>query len=176
MRIDNTGSTSITITDLTVTLNPGTGPIPFTLWTAPVTLAPGQKAIYAQTAQYNFDSSDYGFLGVVGIDKSHPLGGCTNPAALTALQQHYCQVDAPTVTFNENGTAKSYIDSGTVLNTFGYDFLYGSSDGNESINWNIIGTTVNRGGSGSTPEPSTFALLGGGLLFAFAGRRIFRKS
>ncbi len=103
VRIDNTGSSPLTITDLTVTLNPGTGPIPFSLWGAPITLAPGQEAIYAQTAQYNFDTSDFGFLGAVGIDKSHPLGGCTNPGALTAIQQHYCIINEPLVSFNENG-------------------------------------------------------------------------
>jgi len=176
VRIDNTGGTSFTITNLTVTLNPGTGPMPFSLWSAPVTLAPGQKAIYAQTAQFNFDTSDFGFLGVVGIDKSHPLGGCTNPGALTALQRHDCIVDAPLVSFDENGHAVSYVDSGTVLNTFGYDFLYGSSDANESINWNVIGTSVNRGGSSATPEPSTLELSAIGLLCALTRRRIVRRS
>lgn len=175
VRIDNTGSAPLTITGLTVTLNPGTGPVPFSLWSAPVTLAPGQKALYAQTAQYNFDSSDFGFLGLIGIDKAHPLGGCTNPGALTATQQQDCIIDAPLVSFNENGHPVSYVDTGTVLNTFGYDFIYGSSDGNESINWNVIGTIADRGGS-STPEPSTLALLVAGLLCVFSRGRFARKS
>lgn len=176
VRIDNTGGTSLTVTGLTVTLNPGTGPIPFSLWSAPVTLVPGQKAIYAQTAQYNFDSSDFGFLGLIGIDKAHPLGGCTNPGALTATQQQYCVVDAPLVSFSENGHPVSYVDIGTVLNTFGYDFISGSSDGNESINWNVIGSVADRGGS-STPEPSTLALLAAGSLSCFCrGGRFVRKS
>jgi hypothetical protein len=173
VRIDNTGHTPLTITDLTVTLNPGTGPIPFSLWSAPVTLAPGQKAIYAQTAQFNFDTSDFGFLGVIGIDKAHPLGGCTNPGALSAAEAHDCIVDAPIVSFKENGHLVSYVDSGSILNTFGYDFVNGSSDGNESINWNVIGTAAQRGGS--TPEPSTLALLVIGILWFFSRFRFARR-
>ncbi len=174
IRIANTGSNAVTITDLTVTLDPGTSPTVFALWGS-VTIAAGQQAIYAQTTQYNFDSSDYGFLPTIGIDASHPVGGCTNLAALSATQQHYCVIDAPTVSFMENGTLVSYVDSGNVLNTFGYDFINGSSDGNESINWNTIGTFAGRSGSG-TPEPSTFALLGAGLALAGASRRFIRKS
>jgi hypothetical protein len=174
IRITDTGSTALTITNLTVTLNPGSSPTTFALWGS-VTVNPGQQAIYAQTTQYNFDSSDYGFLPTIGIDSTHPVGGCTNLAALSATQQNDCVIDAPTVSFTANGVNYSYIDSGNVLDTFGYDFISGSSDGNESINWNPIGSFVGRGGT-TTPEPASFALLGLGLIAAGAGRRLFRKA
>lgn len=178
VRIDNKGTMPITIAGLTVTLNPGTGPIPFSLWSSLVTLAPGQKVIYAQTAQFNFDSSDYGFLGSspIGIDAAHPLGGCTNPGALDPTQQSDCRIDAPVVSFTENGKVLSFTDSGHILDTFGYDFIYGSSDGNESINWNSIGSPASRGGT-ATPEPGTAPLIGISVLvvaFFLARRRIRR--
>lgn len=174
LRIQNTGSTAITITNLQVTLNPGTNPTVFALWGAPVTITPGENAIYAQTNGQNFDSSDFGFLPTIGIDSTHPLGGCTNPGALSTAQQALCISNAPLVSFDENGTLVSYIDTGNVLDTFGYDFVNGSSDGNESINWNLIGEPVSRGGS--APEPSTFAMLGVGLALAGVGRQLIRRS
>jgi hypothetical protein len=109
----------------------------------------------------NFDSSDFGFLNGVsnlGRDATHPLGGCTNLAVLSAPQQNICNNDAPLVTFNENGTPESFTDTGHIIDTFGYDFINGASDGNESINWNSIGQVANRGGN--VPEPTSLVLLG----------------
>ncbi len=174
IRIQNTSGAPITISNLTVTLNPGTSPIVFTLW-SDATINPGDNAIFGQTASFNFDSSDFGFLGAVGIDAGHPLGGCTNPGALSAAQATECIANEPTVSFLANGTPLSFTDKGTILNTFGYDFINGSSDGNESINWNVIGTAPVRGGT-ATPEPGTIMLLGSGLLAVGCGfrRRIAR--
>jgi hypothetical protein len=59
------------------------------LWTD-ATINPGENAVFGQTASFNFDTSDFGFLGGVGIDASHPLGGGTNPGALTPSQATEC--------------------------------------------------------------------------------------
>jgi len=170
IRIQDTSGAPITISNLTVTLNPGTSPIVFALW-SDATINPGKNAIFGQTASFNFDTSDFGFLGAIGIDASHPLGGCTNPGALTSGQKAECIANEPIVSFLVNGTPLSFTDKGTILNTFGYDFINGSSDGNESINWNVIGASPTRGG-GTTPEPatSTIMLLGSGLLAWFRRR------
>jgi hypothetical protein len=91
-------------------------------------------------------------LGAFGIDASHPLRGCTNPGALTSAQAAERIAKEPIVSFLANGTPMSFTVTGTILNTFGYDFINGSSDGNESINWNVIGSGASRGGTG-VPGP-----------------------
>lgn len=175
IRILNTSAAPITISNLMVTINPGTGPLVFTLW-ANATINPGDNAVFGQTGSFNFDTSDFGFLnGIPGhaIDAGHPLGGCTNPGALTPAQATECIANEPTVSFLANGSPLSFTDKGTILNTFGYDFINGSSDGNESINWNVIGTAPIRGGGTPEPATSTIMLLGSGLL-AWFRRRIAR--
>ncbi len=173
VRIDNTGTSSITISNFEVTLNPSAGPILFNIWSS-LTIAPGQVGIFTQTGSYNFDSSDNGVLGsgAVNITPQYPLGGCTNPSS--PAQAALCAANAPVVSFMENGTQVTLNDSGQVLNTFGYDFINGSTDGNESINWNLIGSSVNRGGD--TPEPSTLVLLSMGLAaVGFNRKRLFNR-
>jgi hypothetical protein len=173
LRIDNTGATSITLTDVVVTLNPTTLPMALSPWgPGPLVVPAGGIAIFTQTVAFNFDTSDSGFLGsaAIGIDAAHPLGGCTNPGALTAAQAALCISDAPVVTFTENGNPQSFKDSTNIINTFGYDFIHGSSDGNESINWNVIGTGPSRGGT--VPEPSSVFLFGSGLLVSL---RLLRR-
>ena len=168
-RIDNTGANPLVITNITVTLNPTAGPSVFQLWNT-VTIAPGTTAYFGQTGQFNFDTSDLGIVGVstgIGING---IGGCTTLAALTAAQQAVCTANFPVISFMENGNPVSITDTGSILNTGSYDFVIASSDGNESINWNLAGTTGNRGGV--TPEPGSLTLLGSGLL-GLAG--VFRR-
>ena len=100
------------------------------------------------------------------------IGGCSSPAGIVAAAgaTAHCAAVVPVVSFVENGNpAQSFNDTGQILDTGNYDFINGSSDGNESINWNSIGSEANRGGTSGVPEPSTWAmmLIGfGGLGFA----------
>lgn len=85
VRIDNTGASSMTISNFSVLL--GGGQL-FNFWGS-LTINPGQTGIFTQTASYNFDSSDFGLFGgsPVNVDATHPLGGCTNPADSTQVAQ-----------------------------------------------------------------------------------------
>ena len=179
IRIDNSGPSSVTISSMTVVLNPGAGPVTFNFWN-PLVIPSGDSGIFTQTFSYNFDSSDYGIFGggPVNVDATHPLGGCTNPA--DATQAALCNANAPVVSFSvDGGAVTSFTDSGHILDTFGYDLINlppPGGDGNESINWNLIGTNNGRGG-GSVPEPSTFVLVSCALLGAgvWRRRRLFTK-
>ena len=170
IRIDNTSGAAITISNFTVTFNAGT--IVFNFW-SPLVIPNGFNGIFTQTSSYNFDSSDFGLFGAgpVNVDPAHPLGGCTNPQGSTEVAN--CIAFRPKVSFSINGApAVTLTDSGHVLDTFGYDLINlppPGGDGNESINWNLIGSPASRGG---TPEPGTLLLLGSGLLGAIRfGRR-----
>lgn len=160
-RIDNTGANPIAITNIAVTLNPTAGPLVFKLWND-VTIAPGSTAIFGQTAQFNFDTSDFGIVNDATGIGINGIGGCTTLSALTLAEQAVCIANFPVITFLENGNPVSITDTGSILNTGSYDFFCCSSDGNESINWNLAGSSANRGGT--TPEPASLLLLGSGLL------------
>jgi hypothetical protein len=160
IRIDNNTGAAITISNFTTTFNAGT--VVFNFW-SPLVIPDGGHGIFTQTVAYNYDTSDFGYFGggPVNIDGTHPLGGCTNPQ--NATQVAGCLAYRPQISFSADGgaTTLSYTDSGHILDTFGYDFINGSSDGNESINWNLVGSTPTRGGT--VPEPGTYGLLGAGL-------------
>ena len=97
------------------------------------------------------------------MDATHPFGGCTNAANATEVAN--CLAYQPLVVCSLDGTPGSYTDSGHVLDTFGYDLINlprPSGDGNESINWNLIGTAATR--EGSAPEPAAVLLMGPALL------------
>lgn len=189
VRIDNTGTTSIAISDFMVTDN--NGAVVFNIWGPGVdlVLAPGQTGIFTQnsTAE-NFDSSDQGLFGNFPPANLEPnnadlngninlIGGCSsNPSFYTAAQASgVCNViNAPVISFDENGNPVSFTDTGFILNTGEYDFVDNSSfseDGNESINWNTLGGT-SRGG---VPEPGTFLTLVAPLALALILRRRFSR-
>jgi PEP-CTERM motif len=167
LRIVNTGTTAITISNLSVTMNGGGGPV-YNIW-ASLTIGVGQQGIFTQTASFNFDSSDNSTGsppgGITGSDPgSNGIGGCSSTAAAQSAAgiTGYCGGRQPIVSFDENGTSFTLNDTGHILDTGNYDFINGSPDGNESINWNLIGSEANRGG---VPEPSTWAMM----LLGFAG-------
>ena len=162
LQIDNTGSNSVTITNVTITLNSGIHSVTFALWND-VTLAPGQEAILGQTAQWNFDTSDYPFLAAgtgIGING---IGGCSTPSALSFAQQALCEANFPVISFDENGHPVTVIDSGSILDTGGHDLA--AFGANESIGWQLAGQVT------PTPEPGSMVLVGLGLIAVFGLRR-----
>lgn len=185
IRIDNTGSTPITITNLSVNIN-GTSS-GFSIWN-PLTIAAGQTGIFTQTFSYNFDSSDFGIFGGLPpaslaptLPGNNAIGGCSSTPSILAASTFaaQCAATAPVVSFLENLNPFSGTDSGQILNTGGWDFVNNGvfgEDGNESINWNLIGTEADRGGTTGVPEPSSLLLLGSGLLSlcGFTRRKFLR--
>lgn len=157
--ITNDGVSNIVVDDLTVTLAPGSSPLVIDLWgNVNETLAPGQSAIFTQTAQYNFDTSDYRIL--VGSDISN---NCSVGALSTTAN---CTTNAPLVSFTVDGVVANLSDTGHVLDTGGFDAVCCLPDGNESLQWRLIGGSgvQNPGGGAAVPEPSSILLLGLGAL------------
>jgi hypothetical protein len=102
------------------------------------------------------------------VPGNNAIGGCSSTAAILAtdpVDAAKCAANVPVVSFLVNGNPFSANDSGQILDTGGWDFVNNGSfggDGNESINWNTIGSQANRGGN--TPEPASLLLMGTGLL------------
>lgn len=108
------------------------------------TIGAGDRLIVTQTSQYNFDSSD---------GSAYAGTGCGNPLPNGAF-------GASTVSVSVDGTGSSYLDTGHILNTGGFD---SASCGNEALGWRLIGTTgIDNPNNQITPEPSSLILLGSG--------------
>ena len=156
VRIDNTGANPITITNLTVKFNGGSAV--FNFWNL-LTINPGQVGIFTQTTSFNFDTSDFGIFGGLPpsslaptIAGNNQIGGCSSTPSILAASGFAtsCAANAPVVSFMENGNAFSATDTGQILNTGGWDFVNNGAfggDGNESINWNVIGSAASRSGT-----------------------------
>jgi hypothetical protein len=122
-------------------------------------LLPHASAIFAQTNGQNFDTSDQSNGGTPG-----------NPSTVV-----------PHVIFTiDGGVPQTFLDSGHVLDTGGFDLAVfpsakpGDPSGNESLQWRDIGTTgISNPGGNAVPEPGTLTLAGLGIagLFGYAWRR-----
>lgn len=174
VRIRNNAGSAMTITNFQVYLPNGNAT--FNFWNTMV-LQNGQSGIFTQTYEYNFDTSDYGVFGGYapaslapnnygGNGNTSLIGGCSSSAALIAAAglTAVCNAQDAIISFDANGTHYSFTDTGSILTTGGYDFVnngaYGE-DGNESINWNLVGSVPTRGGN--VPEPASLALFAAGI-------------
>lgn len=174
IRIQNTGGSAFTVSNFTVVLNGGSGPT-FNFWSS-LNIGAGQNGIFTQTFSYNFDTSDFGSDGESGNPPGgilplslggNGIGGCSATAAAQAAASitAFCAALQPIVSFDIGSDHFSFNDSGHILDTGNYDFVLKSPDGNESINWNRIGSGANRGGNSGAPEPAAWGLM----IVGFAG-------
>lgn len=116
IRIDNSNSTPVSIDSVVVDLG-RPGPT-FNLWGS-FTIPAQNSAILTQTGEFNFDTSDF------------PIVGCGQP-----LSPNESRI--PTVTITIGGVPSTFIDTGHILDTGGFDLV---CQGNESLGWRPIGTT-----------------------------------
>jgi RHS repeat-associated protein len=119
IRLDNTTGSPILVDKVVVDLQ-RPGPV-FNLW-SPFTIPAHGVAILTQTGEYNFDTSDY------------PISPCKVPAPPSDPR-------IPKISVTTGGLTASYLDTGHVLDYFGWDtyFSCGGGSDNESLQWRPIG-------------------------------------
>jgi hypothetical protein len=181
IRIDNGTGAPVSVDNFKVTFP---GWTTFSLWTS-LAIGNGQSGIFTQTASYNFDTSDGGMFGGFPPTTLYPtlpgnnlIGGCSSTASILAAsgQKAACDARIPVIEFDIGLTHYSFSDTGHILDTGQWDFVNNAAfgeDGNESINWNIVGSEASRGGNGNpgVPEPLTLSIFGVGLAGAVGLRR-----
>ena len=116
IRFDNSSSNPITLDSVTVDV----GGAHFDLWGRSLTVPAGQILILTETANDNFDTSDF----------SGASCGSNNGVI-------------PKVNVTQGGVTTSFNDTNQILNTFGFDL---ACRGNESQSWQRIGgggSTIN---------------------------------
>src|SRR5215467_3107689 len=123
IRIDNPGSTPLSIDSVSVDLQRPTAQ--FNLWGS-FTIPAGGSAILTQTQPGNFDTSAF------------PIVACGGTLASNETR-------IPRITVTIGGTPQTFADSAHVLDTGGFDL---SCRGNESLQWRQVGTVgiANLGG------------------------------
>jgi hypothetical protein len=175
IRIDNTTASPITVSNLSVFFPSNSST--YAIWT-PLVIPAGGTGIFAENngVDTQFDTSDFGLFGALPAAGTEPtvpgnnqIGGCSSPASILASagETAACAARVPVITFSLDGgaTFQSVSDTGHILDTGEWDFVDNGAfgeDGNESINWNLVGGAATRGGT--APEPATLSLLGLGLL------------
>jgi RHS repeat-associated protein len=121
IRFDNTTGSPIHVDRVEVNLQ-RPGPI-WSFW-SPFTIPAHGLAIITQNAEYNFDTSDY------------PISPCKVPAPPSDPR-------IPKITVTIGGLTASYLDTGHILDYFGWDTYYSCGGGSdpESLQWRPIGLT-----------------------------------
>ncbi|MDE2183210.1 MAG: PEP-CTERM sorting domain-containing protein [Alphaproteobacteria bacterium] len=179
IRIDNNSGGSITVSNFQVFFPSNSSTYAF--WNDLV-IGNGQTGIFTQTGSYNFDTSDFGIFSAYPPSSLYPtvpgnnlIGGCSSTASILSGSgyQSSCAATIPVISFDIGLTHYVFNDTGHILDTGEWDFVNNGAfgeDGNESINWNTVGSAATRSGT-SVPEPLTLTLFGAGLAGVTALRR-----
>jgi hypothetical protein len=124
-----------------------------------LTIAPGKQVILAQTMAQpeNNPASPYSAASCTrGGANTCYSNFDTSDTPVGASADQTPATNAPVIHLTLDGVAQSYVDTGQVLNTGGFDFG-NTIQRNESMQWRLVGTTgpLFPGGSGVAPPPVT---------------------